>query len=294
MINDCSWFIQVMPAIANLRANAGRVTELAQAIEKVQEPSEFYARSGTSRFSFGSQHPRFGLSVRGLTLMKGPESDAPFLRSGFINIRMGDWVYMRGDSGTGKTSFIKALNGLWPYGTGEIIYPQHESTLYATQDAKFPSVSLKQLVSLPRPADDFPDLAVAAVLHEAGLGEFIAYMNDPDSDGSPWDMLLSGGQKQKLVLARILLQKPSIIFLDEATGALDPAAKKLFHDALKNRCPQAIVISIMHEDRLPMLEDGSHIYSHVLDISNGYVSLRPMFVDDYYRRASGAAMIAAE
>ena len=292
MINDCSWFIQVMPSIANLRANAGRVTGLARAMENVQDPSDFYARSGVNRFAFGRQHPRFGLSVRNLTLMQGPDSEAPFLRSGVINIRAGDWVYMRGESGSGKTSFVKALNGLWPYGTGDIIYPQNATSLYATQDAKFPSVSLKQLVSLPGDAGSFSDLAVAAVLHEAGLGEFIERMNDSDAGGAPWDMVLSGGQKQKIVLARILLHKPSIIFLDESTGALDPASKVRFHAALKTRCPDAIVISIMHEEKLPVLESGAQVYSHVLDIRNGYVSLRPVHFD--LPGSANAPHIAAE
>lgn len=294
MINDCSWFIQVMPAIANLRANAGRVTGLAQAIENVQEPAEFYSRSGINRFAFAEQHPRFGLTVRNLTLMQGPDSEAPFLRSGVINIRAGDWVYMRGESGSGKTSFVKALNGLWPYGTGDIIYPQNATSFYATQEAKFPSVTLKQLVALPADEDRFSDLAVAAVLHEAGLGEFIERMNDPDAGGAPWDMILSGGQKQKVVLARILLHKPTIIFLDEATGALDPAAKMRFHEALKARCPQSIVISIMHEEKLPLLENGQDVYSHVLDIRNGYVSLLPVHFDTMPEIAAETALIAAE
>lgn len=211
-----------------------------------------------------------------------------------INIRSGDWVYMRGESGSGKTSFVKALNGLWPYGTGDIIYPQKATSFYATQEAKFPSVSLKQLVSLPTDENLFSDLAVAAVLHEAGLGEFIERMNDADADGTPWDMVLSGGQKQKIVLARILLHKPSVIFLDEATGALDPASKMRFHEALKTRCPQAIVISIMHEDKLPQLENGQSVYSHVLDIRNGYVSLRPVHFDTMPDVAAETPLIAAE
>jgi ABC-type uncharacterized transport system fused permease/ATPase subunit len=117
-------------------------------------------------------------------------------------------------------------------------------------------------------------------------------MNDSDAGGAPWDMVLSGGQKQKIVLARILLHKPSIIFLDEATGALDPASKARFHASLKTRCPDAIVISIMHEEKLPVLESGAQVYSHVLDIRNGYVSLRPVHFD--LPGAANAPLIAAE
>ncbi|MCL7998824.1 ABC transporter ATP-binding protein/permease [Brucella sp. 21LCYQ03] len=290
MINDCSWFIQVMPAIANLRANAGRVMGLAQSIEAVQEPGAFYARSGVNRFSFATQHQRFGLSVRNLALMQGPDTETPFLRSGVINIRAGDWVYMRGESGSGKTSFIKALNGLWAYGAGEIIYPECQKTIYTPQEAKFPNVSLKQLICLPEAESEFNDLRVASVLHEAGLGEFILRMNDENADGSAWDMVLSGGQKQKIMLARLLLHKPSVIFLDEATGALDPASKLRFHTALKTHCSKAIVISIMHEEKLPTLETGESVYSHVLEIQNGYVSLKP--ADTAYEPQ--AALIAAE
>nr|WP_153020335.1 ABC transporter ATP-binding protein/permease [Paramesorhizobium deserti] len=294
MINDCSWLIQVMPDIANLRANANRVTGLARAIENAKEPAELYARSGISRFTFAQQHPRFGLTIRNLTLMHGQDCEAPFLRSGIINMRGGDWVYMRGDSGSGKTSFLKALNGLWPYGTGDVIYPQNATSIYAPQEAKFPAVSLKQIICLPDDADMFSDLAVAAVLHEADLGEFIERMNDGDAGGSPWDIVLSGGQKQKVVLARILLHKPSIIFLDEAAGALDPASKRRFHAALKARCPDAIVISVMHEEKLPTFENGENVYSHVLEARNGYVSMQPLHFKTFSGAQPGILLPAAE
>lgn len=273
MINDCSWFIQVMPAIANLRANASRVMGLARSIEDVREPTEFYGRSGINNFTFATQHSRFGLTIRNIALMQGTDSDTPFLRSGVMNIRGGDWVYMRGESGSGKTSLLKALNGLWSYGSGQIVYPGKATVLYAPQEAKFPSVSLKQLVCVPHDEAAFSDIAVASALHEAGMGEFIARMADSELEGSLWDQVLSGGQKQKIVLARILLQKPAVIFLDEATSALDPLSKAKFHAALKFTCPLSIVISIMHETVMPKLENGADIFTHVLDIADGHASI---------------------
>lgn len=273
MINDCSWFIQVMPEIANLRANAARVTGLAQAIENTRDPEDYYNQIGINKFEFARQNERFGLTVRNLALMIGPKDEAPFLRSATINLRRGDWAYMRGNSGTGKSSFIKALNGLWPYGEGKIVLPHQARTIYAPQEAKFPSVSLKQLICLPEHEGNFNDLSVAAVLHEAGLGEFITRIHDEDAGGMSWDQILSGGQKQKVMLARILLHKPSIIFLDEATGALDPGSKQRFHESLKTRLPQAIVISVMHESSLPVRENGEALFSHVIDIREGKATL---------------------
>ena len=79
LISQCSWFIHVMPAIATLKANARRVTDLANGIENVQRPVEFYRGTGRSEFRFGRQHPVFGLTVRGLELMHEGDDTAPFV-----------------------------------------------------------------------------------------------------------------------------------------------------------------------------------------------------------------------
>ena len=180
---------------------------------------------------------------------------------------------MKGESGCGKSSLIKAINGLWPHGSGEIAFPEGVATFYAAQDVRLSQVSLKQLVCLPDCEDDHTDTVAAAALHKAGLGEFIeGIWDDGCRDGKSWDETLSGGQKQKLVLARILLHKPGLLFLDEATGALDRAAKIAFHQAIKDNCPGITVISVMH-DKEPRRNPptGAEFYDSVLTIENGIV-----------------------
>ncbi|MGH6858999.1 MAG: ABC transporter ATP-binding protein/permease [Phyllobacterium sp.] len=273
MINECSWFIHVMPAIANLRANAKRVTELAEAINQVQQPTKFYEKSGVSAFRHSTQHEFFGLTIRNLELMHREEQTLPFLSVANFRLRKGDWAYLKGESGSGKTCLLKAINGLWPHGRGDIVLPANVATLYAAQEVKLPSVSLKQLVCLPMAESQFPDAAVAAALHRAGMGDFIEDIASDARDGTAWDQLLSGGQKQKLVLARILLHKPGLLFLDEATGALDPDSKIAFHQALKDHCPSISVISVMHEQEPPKSASGSGFYSHILEIRDGLAEL---------------------
>jgi ABC-type uncharacterized transport system fused permease/ATPase subunit len=278
LIAQCSWFINVMPEIATLKANVRRVTDLAEAIERVQQPAEFYRATGRSDFRFARQHPTFGLIVRNLELTHAGEAAAPFVTAPILRFRRGEWTFLKGESGSGKTSLIKAINGLWPHGGGEIALPEGVRGFYAAQDVRLPRLSLKQLVSMPDAESDHPDTRVAAALHKAGLGEFIEWLAETGRDGKQWEETLSGGQKQKLVLARILLHKPGLLFLDEATSALDVEAKTLFHQAVKDNCPGVTVISVMHEKEPPKSALGADFYHSVLQIADGVATkmrLRP-------------------
>ena len=279
LISQCSWFIHVMPAIATLKANARRVTDLAIAIERVQRPREFYRATGRCDFRYGTQNAVFGLLVRNLELLHQGDDATPFLTVPHLRFRRGEWTFVKGESGCGKTSLIKAINGLWPHGGGDIVFPERAKCFYAAQDVKLPQVSLKQLVCLPDAPELFTDASVAAKLHKAGLGEFIEQLGDADREGKIWDQVLSGGQKQKLVVARILLQQPELLFLDEAAGALDPEAKIAFHQAIKDNCPDATVISVMHEGVPPKSATGAEFYDSVLQIADGVASKRALYSD---------------
>ena len=117
---------------------------------------------------------------------------------------------------------------------------------------------------------------MAAALHKSGLGEFIEHMDSEAREGKLWDQVLSGGQKQKLVLARILLHQPGILFLDEATGALDPDAKIAFHQAIKDNCAGITVISVMHEAEPPQSATGSSFYDSILLVEDGIAVKTPI------------------
>lgn len=276
LISQCSWFIHVMPAIATLRANSQRVTELADAIENVQHPREFYQQTGRSDFSYATQNPVFGLTIQKLELAHQGEDATPFLSAANLRFRRGEWTFLKGESGCGKTSLIKAINGLWPYGRGTIVFPEGVTSFYAAQEIKLQQVSLKQLVCLPGSESDHSDTQVAAALHKAGLGDFIGHLADESREGKIWDQVLSGGQKQKLVVARIILRQPGLLFLDEATAALDPEGKIAFHQAIRDNCPNVTVISVMHEAVPPRSLSGEEFYHSVVSIADGVATKKPL------------------
>ena len=277
IINDFSWFIHVMPDIAQLRANALRITGLATSVEDVQHPRDFYSRSGRSEFRYENQDSRLGLTIRNLQLMHPGDGEA-FLETGHLHFDRGEWALLVGASGSGKSSMLKAINGLWPHGCGTVLLPQEVRVYYAAQDVKLPPLSLKELVCLPERAGDYTDTEVIVALVEAGLVEFIIDLAAEGRANQNWDLLLSGGQKQKLILARILLMRPGLLLLDESTSALDNQAVISFHEAIRNICPDVTVISVMHGTATPKSARNGELFSSVLSIGDGIVTKSPLIL----------------
>lgn len=275
LIGDCSWFIHVMPEIATLKANARRVTDLAQAIEDAQQPREFYARTGHAEFRYARQDPQLGLTIQNLELMHAGD-DEPFVTTGNLHFKRGEWTLLVGESGSGKSSLFKAINGLWPHGRGTIVLPKNVRTLYAAQDVKLPPVTLKELICLPDSVEAHPDAEAATAMSKAGLADFVGDLAEEGRDGQSWDQLLSGGQKQRVVLARILLLRPGLLFLDESTSALDSEATVAFHQAIKDVCSDATVISIMHDAMPPKSTTGDEFFDSMLAIVDGTATKGPL------------------
>ncbi len=267
LIVNASWFTNVMPQIALLRANASRLTELAEAVERVRDRDRFYAETGRSNFKRREIMAGPMLALQGLQLCHRGHDAIPFVTVPRLVLRCGDRLHLRGQSGCGKSSLLKAVAGLWPYGEGKVTVAAGARIFLANQEADLPErLTLKELVAYPQSAASFDALVVAEVLSRAGLGGFILALDDELHQGRPWRDVLSGGQKQRLILARMLLQRPDILLLDEATSALDPEGAADFHLALAERLPDAVVLSVLHSSTLPSDPFGRPYYNRSLEV----------------------------
>ncbi len=270
LIGDVSWLINVMPAIATLKANAARLTELAQAIERVRARDAFYAETGISAFERGRPSGKALLELGNLRLHHRGHDAAPFLSVAQLRLDAGTRIFIHGANGCGKSSLLKAVAGIWPYGAGRVALRQGARVFFAGQEPDLPDrLSLKALVSYPDAPEDHSDIAIAAALSRVGLGDFIHGLAAPLYQGKNWRNVFSGGQKQRLVLARILIARPEILLLDEATAALDPEATADFYAVLAECLPEVAVLAVLHGGTVPVTPDGAPFYGAMLEIRDG-------------------------
>src|SRR5512132_854121 len=109
-----------------------------------------------------------------------------------------------------------------------------------------PSGTLRRAAAYPAAAEDWSIEQIGEALDKVGLG----YLKERIEEEAPWDQTLSGGEKQRLAFARLLLHRPDIIVLDEATSALDPKSQDALMTLLCDELKEATILSVGHRPEL--------------------------------------------
>jgi len=238
-----SYLINAYPAIAAWKATVDRLTGFEARLVASEQQSV-----GADRFTFDESDTagRVGsmaLAARGLDVAL---PDGRLLVAGLdLEIPAGDAVLVSGSSGTGKSTLLRALAGIWPYGNGSVRLPPRGRILFLPQRPYLPLGTLREAICYPGtpvPGDPWFD----AVLERCGL----EHLRDRLDQQDLWAQVLSGGEQQRIAFARALLVGPALLFLDESTSALDEAAEAALYALLLQTLPGTTIVSIGHRSTL--------------------------------------------
>ncbi len=167
-----------------------------------------------------------------------------------LKLKHGDSVIIRGPSGCGKSTLIKTFAGIWPYADGYMRFPKQDQMLFLSQRPYLPLGTLREAISYPGPLCE--DGSIEAYLQELNLAHLIPNLDVNDN----WSAILSLGEQQRIAFIRALLIRPGILFMDEASSALDENLELKAYMLLKEQLPQSIIVSVGHRSTLLRMHDS--------------------------------------
>jgi vitamin B12/bleomycin/antimicrobial peptide transport system ATP-binding/permease protein len=196
-----------------------------------------------------------GLAVSGLTVRLPDEQT---LIDGLsVDLTAGDALLVTGRSGSGKTTLLRSLADLWPFADGTVRRPLGRDAFFLSQQPYVPLGTMRAALTYPAAADTLADDRAAAVLGQVQLPQ----LADRLDDETDWARRLSPGEQQRLGFARVLLARPKVVFLDEATSAVDEGMEASLYTLLRTELPDTIVVSVGHRSTL------TRFHARQLDLS---------------------------
>ena len=215
--DSLSWFVDNYDRLASWRATTDRLTSFERAVsgQKEANPSAHWSHK-----AIDSGAPEAtGLTVR------LPAGEV-LLANETLAVAPGEQVLLQGPSGSGKSTLFRTLAGIWPYGSGEVRLPA--ASMFIPQRPYFPNGPLRDALAYPEPPGRYSDEALREALNEALLPDLVNRLDEANA----WSQKLSGGEQQRLAIARVLLKQPQWVFADEVTSALDPQAEQTLYQRL--------------------------------------------------------------
>ena len=243
-----SWFVGAFSSIADWRARVNRLTSFETALEALGRSSEHGAAQRR-----GTASPDIVIEDLDIWLPDGTR----LIEGLSMRLAEGSRTLITGASGSGKSTLFRVLAGLWPYCDGVLTFPEHQRLLFLPQKPYLPIGKLRFVTAYPDRVEAHDDAQIAEALSASGL----AHLADRLGEYQHWGQILSGGEQQRLAVARALLVCPRWLFLDEATSNLGEAAEAELYRLIVERLPDTAVISVSHHPALAVFHDTHLIMS---------------------------------
>jgi putative ATP-binding cassette transporter len=246
VMSSLRWFVDNFSVIADWRATLLRVASLRRAIEATE-----ILHHEQSRIAFVHGKPGT-LSLEDVEIVS--YAGRTRLGEGKVEVKAGERVLIIGERSSGKTLLFYALSGLWPWGSGRILWPENEAVLHIPRVPYFPPGTLREVLAYPTKVESFNAESFTAVLARLGLERLIPMLDKT----RPWLNELSGDEQQAIAFARALLQKPAWLLVDEALESIYEETRQRVMDVLVQDLGAAGIIYIGRT------EPRDHFFTRVL------------------------------
>jgi putative ATP-binding cassette transporter len=242
------WFVDNFSTIADWRATLLRVASFRQALLDTHE-----LHGAANQIAIETGEP--GKFVIDRLEIASP-SGATMLEENHIELQGGERMLIVGETGTGKTLLFRALAGLWPWGAGRIRRPGEERLQYLPRVPYLPPGELRAVLAYPDATGDYQDEQYRRALERMQLQDLVPLLDQTKR----WDQELSDEQRQRVVFARLVLQTPRWLLIDEALDLVDEPTLKHFRELLDDELKEA---GMIHIGKQPADES---IYHHVVHL----------------------------
>jgi len=249
--SNLSFFRNTYDSFAEYKATLDRLTGFHYSVEAAQKQSKTDITDHPTDVIF--QH----LSVKspmGKILIKDLN----------LTLTQGNSLLIQGQSGVGKTTLLRTIAGLWSYAEGKTFCPQH-NTLFLSQRPYLPQGNLLTALYYPDTTENVDLAKITRILERVQL----AHLQDRLEQEQDWSRILSLGEQQRLAFARLLLHKPKVAFLDEASASLDEGMEHAMYRLIREELPNTTIISVghrstlvpLHQQQLELHTDGSWVFN---------------------------------
>lgn len=235
------WLVDNYPRLADWNACAHRIASLMMSLDGLERAEQ---GDGLGRIKRGETGNEAMLELKDLSVTL--DDGTAVVGETEVVIERGERLLVAGESGTGKSTLVRAIAGLWPWGGGSVNFHPDRRLFMLPQRPYVPSGSLRRAVAYPGAEDDWTLDEIGEALHKVGLD----HLKEKIAEEGPWDQTLSGGEKQRLAFARLLLHSPDIVVLDEATSALDEKSQDKMMKMVTDELPKATIVSVAHRVEL--------------------------------------------
>lgn len=241
--DSLSFFRTSYDTFAQYRATLDRLTGFLDANQQARELPKVDTHEAAD-----------GLRIESLDVLR-PDGHR-LLADLALELMPGQALLIKGPSGSGKTTLLRALAGLWPYAEGTVYRPGGHQALFLSQRPYLPLGDLRTAIAYPSTAVAEDDERLKQALRQVNL----AHLAERLELSQDWTRILSIGEQQRLAFARVLFNRPRVVFLDESTSAMDEGLEHALYSLLREHLDETLLVSVGHRATL------AQFHTHRLDV----------------------------